>query len=336
LAAVGSPWPALWEQARGNAWRHFLEVRQGIDPRKEPALTVVLLAQACAAAGDTAGAEQALRQAAATQPGQVVLLDALGKLLERQGRSRLEEAIGYYRTARGQRHDLGISLSHALIGAGRAAEAEEVMQELVLLQPDNATFHFYLGNAAYYQRKYGESQTHLNKAIELNPGLADAYVNLGSVMTAQQKHNEAEDFQRKAIALKPDLAQAYINLGGTLNSLEKYGEAERFLRKAVALMPDSAEAHSNFVTALMGLGRHGEAETECHKAIALNPDLAAAQNNLGYFLSVKGEHRGAEAALQKAIELDPLWPPPISTSATTGRARSNGVRRRRRTERPST
>ena len=87
------------------------KVRKEIDPRKEPALTVVLLAKTCDAVGDTATAEQVLRQAATAQPGQVVLLDALGKLLERQGPSRLEEAIGYYRTARGQRRHLGISLT---------------------------------------------------------------------------------------------------------------------------------------------------------------------------------------------------------------------------------
>src|SRR5262249_56145771 len=103
LAGVGSPWPALWELARGNAWRQLAEVQQAIDPRTEPALTVVLLAQAYAAAGDLAGAEKLLRRATTSRPDQVVLLDIFGKLLERQGRSRLGEAIAYYRAARGQR-----------------------------------------------------------------------------------------------------------------------------------------------------------------------------------------------------------------------------------------
>src|SRR5262249_60844215 len=91
LLGVGSPWPALWELARGNDWRHLLEVRKDIDPREEPVLTVVLLARACADVGDTAGAEEVLRQASTARPDQVVLLIALGKLLERQ---RLEEAVG--------------------------------------------------------------------------------------------------------------------------------------------------------------------------------------------------------------------------------------------------
>jgi superkiller protein 3 len=280
-------------------------VRKEIDPRKEPALTVVLLARTCAAVGDTAAAEQVLRQAATAQPGQVVLLDALGKLLERQGPSRLEEAIGYYRTARGQRHHLGISLSKALISAGRAEEAGEVMQELVLLQPDNATFYLQLGVAAYYQNKYGEAQTGFRKAIDLNPAFANAYSNLGAVLNEQQKHNEAEAVLRKAIDLKPDSAEAYVNLGNALTRLQRYNEAEAAYHKAIDLKPDSAEAHCNLSSALMGQQRHEEAEAACRKAIDLKPDFAFAYNNLGGALSAKGKHREAAAAFQKAIDLDP-------------------------------
>ena len=307
LVGAGLPWSALWEQARGNTWRHLLEVRKEIDPRKEPAPTVVLLAQACAAVGDTAAAEQVLRQAATTQPGQVVLLDALGKLLEGQGPSRLEEAIGYYRTARGQRPHLGISLSEALISAGRAAEAAEVMQALVPLQPVKPVVYHYLDVAAYYQKKYGEAETCFRKAIELKCAFAEPYINLGAALTAQQKHREAEAVLRQVIALKPDFAAAYSNLGGVLVSLQKYGEAEAVLRKAIDLVPDYAEAYCNLATALMGQQRHGEAEAAYRKAIALKPDLAFAHNNLGAALMAKGKHREAEAAFQKAIDLNPSY-----------------------------
>jgi eukaryotic-like serine/threonine-protein kinase len=307
LAGVGSPWSALWEPARGVTWRHLLEVRKEIDPRKDPALTVVLLAQACAAVGDTAAAERVLRQAATAHPGQVVLLDALGKLLERQGPPRLGEAIGYYRTARGQRHHLGISLSRALLSAGRAAEAGEVMQELVLLQPDNAAFCFYLGNAAYFQKKYAEAEAAYRKAINLNPGLADAYNNLGGALNVQEKHREAEAVLRKVIHLKPNFAMAYTNLGSALKSLQKYGEAEAVLRKAIDLKPDYAEAHCNLGSVLLDQQRPAEAEAVLRKAIDLKPDLAIAYDNLGNALSAKGKHREAEAAHQKAIDLDPSY-----------------------------
>jgi serine/threonine-protein kinase len=309
LAGVGSPWPALWEQARGNTWRQLLEVRKEIDPRKEPTLTVVLLARACAAVGDPAAAEQVLRQAATAQPGQVVLLDALGKLLERQGLSRLEEAIGYYRTARGQRPHLGISLSKALLGAGRAAEAGEVMQELVLLQPDNAAFHFYLGVAAYYQKKYGEAETAFRKALDLGLGFAEVYSNLGGALNVQGRHGEAEAVLRKVIRLKPDFARAYTNLGSALIGRQKYGEAEAVLRKALVLEPDYAEAHCNLGNALLGQQRHPEAEAAYRKALDLDPGLNEAYYGLGNSLKRQARFAEAAAALKKASELLPATHP---------------------------
>src|SRR5262249_57751692 len=105
---------ALGAGAEGGDWLRLLEIRREIDPRTEPVLTVVLLAQAFAAAGDDAGAEEVLTQALAARPNQVVLLDRLGKLLERQGASRLGEAIGHYPAAPGPRPPPGVTLRTAL------------------------------------------------------------------------------------------------------------------------------------------------------------------------------------------------------------------------------
>ena len=85
-------------------------MRDRVDLSNEPVLTVVLLAKASRGVGDTAGAEQVLRQALATRPEQVVLLQELGELLEQQGRSRLEDAIGCNRAIRARRPRLGIQL----------------------------------------------------------------------------------------------------------------------------------------------------------------------------------------------------------------------------------
>src|SRR5262249_31640990 len=148
--------------------------------------------------GDVAGAEEVLRQAATARPQQVVLLDALGKLLARQ--DRLEEAIGYYRAARGPRPQLGIALSPALSAANRAKEARVVMQDLVLRQPDNPTFHLFLGIATYEQTKDPEARTIFRKALDLNPELAEAYYCLGIILADQRRDGEAEAEYHKAIA----------------------------------------------------------------------------------------------------------------------------------------
>jgi serine/threonine-protein kinase len=209
LLGAWPPWPALWEVSpRGNAWRRLQEVRGEINPATEPVLTVMLLAQASSAVGDGAGAEQVLRQAVAARPDQVVLLDALGRLLERQGPPRLAEAIECYRAARALRPHLGVALGQALVKAGRAAEAEAVLRALVRQQPDNPEIHFYLGYALGEQKKPGEAEAAFRKALALKPGDASADANLALLCRLQRRYAAAARFYRDAFAARPQLAEA--------------------------------------------------------------------------------------------------------------------------------
>jgi Flp pilus assembly protein TadD len=305
LVGVGSPWPALWELARGNAWRQLPELQQAIDPRTEPALTVVLLAQAYAAAGDLAGAEKLLRRATTSRPDQVVLLNILGKILVRQGRSRLAEAIEFFRAARGQRPQLGIALSRALISAGRAEEAEGVLQELAPRETNNPAFHVRLGVAAYLQKKHAAAEAAWGKALDLQPECAEAHFCLGKLLEDGQKEGEAEAAYRKAIACRPDFAEAFTNLAGVLHRQGKPCEAEAACRKAIDLKPDLAEAYGCLGSMLLRQGKLGEAEAACRRALDLKPDLAGVHNNLGTILAYQRKYREAEAACRKAIDLKP-------------------------------
>jgi tetratricopeptide (TPR) repeat protein len=306
MIGAGSPWPVLWELGCGNSWRGLLEVRRQINPQTEPVQTVVLLARALAAVGDVVGAEEVLRQAAIARPHHVVLLDALGKLLARQG--RLSEAIGYYRAARGQRPQLGIALARALLAADRAKEAREVMQDLVLRKPDNPTFLLFLGVTTYEEKKDPATRTIFRKALDLNPNLAEAYYCLGVILSDQRRYAEAVADYQKAIDLHPDYPQAYFNLGTALNEQNKHAAAEPAFRKAIELRPNFPKAYHNLGLALSGQGKHVPAEAAFRKAIDLRPDFGS-YSNLGLVLRDLGNFAAAEAACRKAVDLGPDSPP---------------------------
>jgi tetratricopeptide (TPR) repeat protein len=305
LVGAGSPWLAPWVQATADTWRELLEVRGKINPRTEPALTVVLLARSFDAVGDVATAEQVLRQAATARPDQVVLLDALGRLLERQGASRLSDAIGYYRAARAQRRQLGIALGAALVRAGRAKESEEVLLELVDQRPDNPAFYFFLGSAVSAQGKYAAAEAALRKGLDLRPDNYQAYSKLGNALREQQKYAEAKAAYRKALALKPDYAVAYHGLGDVLREQQKYVAAEDAYRQAIARKPDYASAYNNLGNALFEQHKYVAAEDAYRRAIALQPEYASAYNNLGSVLNKQHKHVAAEAVLRQALALSP-------------------------------
>jgi tetratricopeptide (TPR) repeat protein/tRNA A-37 threonylcarbamoyl transferase component Bud32 len=298
-----SPWPALWELTRGRSWRPLLELRGQVDAAREPVLALRLLARASEEVGDSAGAEALLRWATAARPEQVVLLDELGRLLERQGRAR--EAVECFRALRALRPGLGVALGKALVKAGRGPEGEAVLLDLLRRQPNNPELHFYLGNALSEQKKWEEAFAAYRKAIDLKPDFATAYTNLGNALQEQKKRDEAVAAYRKAIELKHDLANAYYNLGIALEDQKKLDEAVAAYREAIHHKPDYAVAYYNLGLVLSTQKKLEKAVAAWHKAIEHKPDYADAYYNLGVALSYQKKLDEAVAALRKAIELKP-------------------------------
>jgi tetratricopeptide (TPR) repeat protein len=298
----------LWELGQGKGWRSFLEWHGRLNPPGEQVPTVVLLAQVCEYLGDTAGAERVLRQALAAEPGQAVLLHALGGLLERQGRPRQAEALECYSALRALDRRLGVALGLALLRAGRPAQAEPVFRDLVRQQPDNPEMHFYLGNALVEQKKLVKAEAAYRKAIELKPDFAKVHNNLGIVLHQQVKRAKADEAYRKAIELlrellrglpaehptwasyRHQLAIAHANRGELLRHLGRFGEAEAQYKDAGGLLtelrkafPGNADYKHTLMQNLNGLGllrkdqgRPGEAEKAYRAALALQQDLVGA------------------------------------------------------------
>jgi tetratricopeptide (TPR) repeat protein/tRNA A-37 threonylcarbamoyl transferase component Bud32 len=305
LVAAASPWTALWELTHGSAWRQLQEMRKEIDPATAPVMTVVLLAQACAAVGDAAGAERVLRQAATARPDQVLLLTALGNLLEQQGPTRSAKAIEYYRAARAQRPRLGIALGGALIRAGRADEAEQTLRDLIRQQPDNPALYNGLGVSLVTQKRFGAAEAAYRRATELQPRFALAHYNLGLALAGQGRHGAAETAYRKAIDLRPNYPEAYHNLGWVLHAQHKNGAAEAAYRKAIALAPVFPVAYNNLAITLRAQQKLDEAAAACRSAIAIKPNYAPACNTLGIVLRDQKKPHEALAAYRKAIDFKP-------------------------------
>src|SRR5262249_51881110 len=154
-----------------------------------------------------------LSLASTARPRDVLLLHRLGKLLSEQEPPRLEEAIGYYRAARSLRPRFGVSLSYALVRAGRPGQAEAVVRETLSLSPGQPDYLVHFGYVLMAQRRFGDAEATYRQAIALDPDYAEAYYDLGIALSDQGRLEEAERAVRDAIKLKPDFAEAHNNLG---------------------------------------------------------------------------------------------------------------------------
>jgi len=292
------------------------ELADRVDPGREPALAVVTLARALDVAGAADRAEELLVAADAARPGQVVLLDARGKLLQRQGPARLAEAIACYQAARAVRPDLGLALGQALLAARREREAEAVLREVARRRPDDAMVPFRLAEALFARGKLAESEAAYRAALALRPDFVAAVTNLGNVLAERGRPDEAIAAYRDALALSPADAHAHYNLGLVHLEQNRRPEAVASFRQATFHRPDFAEALSN-LAAVLYEDEPDEALAACCRAIHLRPDFAEAHNNLGVILSRQGNHAAAVLALRRAVALKPDY---LDAHRTLGKA----------------
>src|SRR5262249_21196804 len=189
--------------------QRLARLAKAVNPAREPVLSVLSLAQALSEAGDTTRAERLLKLALAAHPNEVVLLEALGKLLERQ--KRWHEAIGCYPAAGAVRPHLGVALSSVLPAIGEFGEAEAILRELTDRDSDNPELHFYYGDALYDQKKLVEAVAAYQKAIDLKPDFAGAYNNLGIALREQKKLAEAGAAEQKGVGHKTGFDEGVDN-----------------------------------------------------------------------------------------------------------------------------
>jgi serine/threonine protein kinase/Flp pilus assembly protein TadD len=220
------------------------------------------------------------------------------------------EAIRCYSVARALRpHSalVHVSLSYALLSAGRVDDAVACCEEALRLEPDLAPAHNNLGYALRLQGELDRAIRCYDDAIRLQPRLASAHDNLGNALKEKGQWDRAEKAYREALRLKPGDPRAEHNLAILLHDRGNREEALARFEKIARLKPMDAPAQSNYGATLMGVGRLTEAEAAHRKAIELSPRFAKAHSNLGAVLRRQGRLNEALDAYRAAIEHDPTF-----------------------------
>ncbi len=172
----------------------------------------------------------------------------LGQCLADRG--RIDEAIGYYRTA-------------------------------LEIMPDFSDAHYSLGVALEKRGEIDEAITHYQQAVSISPGLMQAQNNLGVALAKGGRIDEAIVHYRQALKTSPDYAEAHSNLAAALAKRGQTNEAMDHFREAVRLKPDYAQGHYNLGIVLVKRGMLDEAAEQFQEALRINPDYAGARQMLG-------------------------------------------------------
>jgi Flp pilus assembly protein TadD len=211
------------------------------------------------------------------------------------------------------------------------SEAYNILQKLVVLQPDNALFQNDLGVVVYQLGDVTGSKAAYEQAVKLDPmnknyrkNLADLYfiatgqpddainiyldlfrqnprdievlTGLGQICKAVGRPEEAKTFYRRALEIEPWNNE----VGEALKQCIPIDSSPRTPASAPIAAELSAKA-----SALLQQGYPVEARLLQDQAINLNPQAAVLHNDLGVIAYSQGDLPTAQQAYEQATRLEP-------------------------------
>lgn len=193
------------------------------------------------------------------------------------------------------------------VAVGRFADAAELFRMALAETPHDADLRHDFATALGASGRLSEAIVECRQALAIAPDLFDAYLTLGNLLRAQGNLEEALGAYRQAVALFPQRADAYLNPGAVLAELKRFDEAAELLRRAIELQPDYPQAHHNLGNVLVQLGQLPEAVRALRRAATLRPAYHATLYLLAGALLRLGEYAESVEICRQSIALQPNY-----------------------------
>ena len=173
--------------------------------------------------------------------------------------------------------------------AGKAADAENIYQQILKADPRHGPTLQMLARLYYETGRHPQAAETLQRAIAVDPKNPDLLGNLGSVLAGLGKLDEAAEAVKKALAIRPNSPGTHGNLANILLAKGDVDGAIASYRHALALNPNAPETVSNLGNALRKKGDLPGAIDNFRRATELRPDFVEARINLAHALKESGK-----------------------------------------------
>jgi Tfp pilus assembly protein PilF len=118
-------------------------------------------------------------------------------------------------------------------------EARNILDEILMEEPDNSKAHNYLGWLFQYNYIHGESfkaERHYKLAIQFNPNYPATYINYALLLYNENRLEEHLALLEKAKLVKTiKIARLYEELGINYEARKDYTQAIKMYKKSIAM-----------------------------------------------------------------------------------------------------
>jgi len=129
------------------------------------------------------------------------------------------------------------------VDGGRKDLAVDLITRAAMRRPMDANIQNNLGNALFLQRRYDEAQEHLEQAIVLKEDFAEAYFNLSKTLRMQGELAEARHYYERVIELKPDHPAAMSGIAHTWEDEGHIEKAEKGYLEVIEKLPTRSHGY---------------------------------------------------------------------------------------------
>lgn len=247
--------------------------------------------------------------ATATRPAESYLTEAQG--LFDQG--KLAQAINVYQQAIEVNPDdatVYVALAQVQVFAGDYKGAQASAENALLLNPNNSMAHAVRAWALDFQGSPLEAEASIKRALELDPNNAVAHAYYAEILVDEGPSTvlKAADESKVAQALAPDSLITHRARGYVLEATANYEDAVREYQAAIAINKNIPDLHLQLGINYSALGIYDQAVQEFSNANALNPADPMPDYLSSRTYATVGEFAKARQYAETAVKDDPTNP----------------------------
>ncbi len=170
--------------------------------------------------------------------------------------------------------EAAMKLHAAYRAAGRGAEADRVAADWERKRPQDAVFHFYLGDVATNDKAYGRAEQHYRTVLQSQPANALAMNNVAWLLLRQSKPG-ALAMAERADALLPNRAPVLDTLASAQAAEGRFTDAVKTQRRAIAGSPEDPHLQLRLAEYLLKAGQKSEARQQLEALARLGDRFSA-------------------------------------------------------------
>ncbi|HKT70581.1 MAG TPA: tetratricopeptide repeat protein, partial [Terriglobales bacterium] len=163
---------------------------------------------------------------------------------------------------------------------GRTAEAIQLFQQALRLNPDYVVALENLGNAYRQQRQWDQARAAFERALTVNPESSGANYGLAMVYAASDDSEHTYEYLQKALQFRPDYPEALNNLGVLYVRTGRRDNAVSTLQKCISVAPAFDQCYLNLARIYSLEGNPAGARTVLLQLLKQHPGHSQAQKAL--------------------------------------------------------